>query len=82
MFPKDFDEDEKYIEMSSMAESRVKRILWIGSKIARSRTWLTWDAGNNEFGTALEYDVEVEEVPAPTSVLGRRSPGDLVGGHV
>ncbi|KAL2212749.1 hypothetical protein CC79DRAFT_1365023 [Sarocladium strictum] len=82
MFPKDFDEDEKFIEMSSMAESRVKRILWIGSKIARSRTWLIWDASNNEFGTALEYDVEVEEGPAPTGVLGRRSPGDLVGGHV
>ena len=72
-FPRDFDEDEKYIEMSSMAEDRVKRILWIGCKIAQSRTWLTWDAGNNEFKPAQEYDVEVEDGPAP-AVPERQSP--------
>ncbi|KAK0392861.1 hypothetical protein NLU13_2355 [Sarocladium strictum] len=82
MFPVDFDEDEKYIEMSSMAEDRVKRILWIGCKIARSRTWLVWDAGNNEFGTTLEYDVAVEEVPVPAAVPGRRSPSEVVGEQV
>lgn len=81
MFPADFDEDEKYIEMSSMAEDRVKRILWIGCKIARSRTWLVWDARNNEFGTVLKYDVAVEEGPAPMVVPGRRLPAELAGEH-
>lgn len=59
MFPQDFDEDEKYLEMSSFAEDRVRRILWIGCKIARSRKWLIWDSGNHKFGTALEYDVQL-----------------------
>lgn len=76
MFPKDFDEDEKYIEMSSMADDRVKRILWIGCKIARSRTWLIWDAGNNEFSTTMGYDVPIEESP---TVPGRKSPAEITG---
>jgi hypothetical protein len=61
MFPVGVEEDHKYVEMQSMAEDRMKRILWIGCKIARSRAWLTWDADNHEFGTAPEYDVLVGE---------------------
>ena len=73
MFPGELDEDEKYIELSSMADDRVKRILWIGCKIARSRTWLIWDAMESRFDATTKYDVPIEEGPASVA-QGRRSP--------
>ncbi|KAH8180159.1 est1 DNA/RNA binding domain-containing protein [Sarocladium implicatum] len=78
MFPEDLDEDEKYIELSSMADDRVKRILWIGCKIARARTWLIWDAAEGRFDATIRYDDPIEEGPIPIP-HGRRSTPPMPG---
>ncbi|KAI2639191.1 hypothetical protein GGS21DRAFT_506327 [Xylaria nigripes] len=44
------DDDEKYLEMASMADVRKERILWLGYKITQCGSELTYDKSTGLFG--------------------------------
>lgn len=63
------DDDEKYFEMASMTDVRKERILWLGYKIARSGTGLTYDHGSNRFGVLPEHEKEIEEISRDADMM-------------
>jgi hypothetical protein len=56
------DDDEKYFEVASMTDERKERILWLGCKIAKHRSWLVYDEVLHQFGVAPQYEKEIESV--------------------
>jgi len=54
------DDDEKYLELASMVEERIDRVLWIGHKIAAKGKWLTYDPQAVQFGVTEPFDIEID----------------------
>lgn len=65
-FPENIAEDEKYFEQGSMTEERIKRIVWLGFRLARSKRWLTWDPESDKFGCHPSFDLDIDEGPWTT----------------
>ena len=52
------DDDEKILELPSMADERRQRILWLGRKIAAHGKWLVWDEEMGMFSVNKQYESE------------------------
>lgn len=57
------DEDKKYFELTSMSEERKDRILFLGCKIASSRSWLIWDPEARQFSVPAKYEINEKNIP-------------------
>lgn len=64
------DDNEKYFEITSMAEERKERVLWLGHKIATcSDKQLRYNPSTHKFSVAPEYETEAKVAPiTPKSV--------------
>lgn len=49
------EEDEKQFELPSMIDQRKERILWLGRRLARTGTWLTWTPSTQKFSVAERF---------------------------
>jgi hypothetical protein len=55
------EEEEKSIELASMTDGRIERILWLGRRLAQDGHRLTWDDEAQRFGVADDYAVLPED---------------------
>ncbi|KAL2132541.1 hypothetical protein VTI74DRAFT_3652 [Chaetomium olivicolor] len=57
------DDDDKYLELTSMILERRTRVLWLGARIAAREgggKWLTFDPKTRMFGVNPAYEVELD----------------------
>ncbi|KAI5860682.1 hypothetical protein GGS23DRAFT_599200 [Durotheca rogersii] len=68
------DDDEKYFEVASMTDDRKERVLWLGCRIAKFGSWLTYDENSHQFGVVPQYDMEIGHISTssgdPAAVSG------------
>jgi hypothetical protein len=56
------EEDEKQFELPSMTDQRKERILWLGRRMARTGTHLTWNESTRQFGVAEAFAAKGEDI--------------------
>ncbi|KAK6206238.1 hypothetical protein QIS74_13657 [Colletotrichum tabaci] len=73
----EFDDDEKYFEVPSMAQERRERCLWLGCRLASSGNWLTYDRATKEFGVPARFEMDVGDIVSQQSEGGEED-GDVI----
>jgi hypothetical protein len=53
-------DDEKDLEAAPMGEERKIRVLYLGYRIARDKTWLLYDSETHQFGVSPQFDIELD----------------------
>ncbi|KAG9185021.1 hypothetical protein G6011_00012 [Alternaria panax] len=48
-FEREYDEEERYLELASTVKSRMERVIRLGYKITKHERWITYDENSQEF---------------------------------
>ncbi|KAK1750210.1 EST/SMG-like protein 1 [Echria macrotheca] len=73
-FPSDWfsndkiEDEEKGLEAASMGQERKLRILALGYQISQGGTYLRYDKDTHRFGTAPDFDIEMDPIPVVAPV--------------
>ena len=67
------DDEERALELPSMAAPRLERILWLGYQIAALNRWLTYDHSSKTFGvTKAVQELPLREIREATPLPANR----------
>ena len=76
------DDEERTLELPSMAAPRVERILWLARRIAALGKWLHFDASTKKFAATAHVDnLPAREIAVPEGRQVSPTPGVTAGHH-
>jgi len=64
------DDEERILELPSMAAPRVERVLWLGQRIAASGKWISYEQDSHTF-VVTQY---VKDFPPPQDIIQAAQP--------